>query len=82
MKRSVSQDELLETLNRELLNHGACDGCEFSGPVFALSEPDRDGCNWNRTAVILTCTGHAAGACRGVAYRIIDQVARRYNLAP
>lgn len=80
MKKAVSEEELLDILNRELESNPECTGCVFSGPVFPLDDPDETGCNWDQTAVILTCSGEAVGRGRPIAHRVIESVARRFNL--
>jgi len=80
MRATVSQQELIDALNHELEQNPECRGCRFSGPIFTLPEPDETGCNWDRDAVILTCVGDSVGKGQRIARRLVDAVARRYNL--
>ncbi len=73
----VSQDELLEWINSELLKYEECNDCRVTS-VVRLKGEDENGCNWS--SVNLKCSGVPADVCYPVANQVIAQAKMRFNL--
>ena len=75
----VSNQRLLEILNDSLHEYDECRECHFPGVVVPLRHPDPEACNWSRD-LILRCSARGSDSCQLVAKRVIDEVAKHYNL--
>lgn len=77
-KRSVSKQELLDTLNRRLKEHPE-GGEDCSIPsVFQLHEADEEGCNWE--VGIVRGSGISSKECLGTAQEVVKKARSEFNL--
>ena len=76
-RETVSEEALLEWLNRELAKHDECDDCRFTS-VTRLRGTDSDGCNWSSPN--LRCSGRPVGVCHAVANELVVQAQAHFNL--
>lgn len=79
-RQLVNSRRLLEILNDRMHEHDECRECYFLGEVGRLRCPDPEGCNWNQVQIKARCSERSAESCRGIAERVIAEVAQEYNL--
>ena len=76
-RQLISNDHLLDILNRELSNHDTCTDCRFTS-ITLLRGVDESGCNWSTAN--LRCSGQPAEVCLPAAGRVINTAKDRYNI--
>lgn len=75
----VSEEELIEILNKELRKREDSEGYSFSPGVMRLRDKDKDGCNWS-TSVKFRGSGVPVIAMADVAKWIVAEARKKYNL--
>lgn len=76
-RKLVSQEKLLEWMNKELAKHEDCEDCRFIG-VMGLQDKDSDGCNWSPGYI--RCRGVSSEICKPFASRVTAEAQKRFNL--
>src|SRR5665648_674705 len=76
-KKLVSQEELLEWMNSQMVQHEECTNCRFTS-VLQLKEEDENGCNWSSPN--LRCSGVPVQVCQLIAGQIAVQAREMFNL--
>ena len=77
-RKIVSENELLEILNKEFSKYPDYSQCRFIDMGYKLTELDKDGCNWSRAN--FKCSGVPVEACSQIAARIVTEAKKKYNL--
>ena len=77
MRKLLSEGELIELLNNELLEHEECENCKIKG-IMVLPDGDETGCNWDVPHV--SCSGVLGKICEPIANQIIAETKKKYNL--
>lgn len=78
-RQTVSAEQLLEILNRELATRDECAECTFTGELRRLTDPYPDGGNWDRSLVVRG-RPRDPHQCGAAAADIISAIAAEYNL--
>ncbi|MEJ2324990.1 MAG: hypothetical protein P8Y77_09435 [Nitrospirota bacterium] len=73
----VSIEELLSILNKELDKFPDYGECRYES-VTKLDKSDETGCNWGE--VILKCSGTHPGTCQPAAFKMVEEMKKKYNL--
>ena len=73
----VSDAQLVELINASLAATEAASHCTYDD-VFALQEPDEDGCNWSPG--YFSPGGDSPEVCVPVAARVVREMQAKYNL--
>ena len=89
MRKLLTLDQLLETINRKLVSNDTCSDCRFS-TIVPLERYDETGCNWshanlNCKAFPVTLNKLAEHCqpslvCQPKAARVIDEAKQLYNV--
>ena len=89
IRKLLTLDQLLESMNSELVTYSTCSDCRFS-TIVPLEAADKSGCNWSHAN--LNCMGYPAGlsqasercmstaVCRPQAVRVIAEAKQLYNV--
>ena len=76
-RKEVTEQELVEIINREIEKHEECKNCQVSG-ILALRGTDENGCNWSEPYI--SCSGTPAEICAPIAARVIANIRQSFNL--
>jgi len=76
-RTSVSENELLSFLNKELQKAGQEANCRFES-IVRMKIDDRTGCNW--ASATIKCTEQTGKGCPPDAERIVNAAKARFNL--